>query len=249
MAEASAVTHCFSAARSGFRVLMYHAVGTPADQDHQGIYSISPALFEKHIRALASFSEGVVDEIRQSRHAASPLRIAVTFDDGYRDNLERAAPILQELGIPFALFVSTAFTQSSNRGFLSPAQLRDLAKMPGVSIGTHGASHCALTRCNDAKLNDELAGSKHYLEDLLGQAVDTMSYPFGAVDRRVRDAVESAGYVMGFCSRFDINQADRDPLLLCRTDILATDSVRILKQKLRGHWDWYKWRNPDPANQ
>jgi peptidoglycan/xylan/chitin deacetylase (PgdA/CDA1 family) len=94
---------------------------------------------------------------------------------------------------------------------------------------------------------NELVSSKKYIEDLIGGPVTTMSYPFGAVDRRVRDAVKRAGYLLAVCSRFDINDASRDPLLLCRTEITGNDSVRVFKQKLHGDWDWYRWRRRDPA--
>jgi len=227
---------------------MYHAVGTPADKDRLGHYSITPSLFASHMRALSGISVCAIDGSFGNTAAKHRLNVAVTFDDGYKDNLHRAAPILQELEIPFAVFVSTAFVQSAHSSFLSPSELKELAALPQVTIGTHGSTHIPLTQCNDVMLKNEIDGSRKYLEDLLGQGVDTMSYPFGAVDRRVRGVVETAGYKMAFSSRFDINRPERDPLLLCRTDILGIDSVRILKQKLSGAWDWYRWRYPDVMN-
>lgn len=247
VSEIYSAAHCLSDPRPGFRVLMYHAVGTPADHDRLGLYSIAPSLFSSHMRALAAFPACSVRDISDHASTERALRVAITFDDGYKDNLQQAAPILQELGFPFTVFVSTGFTQSSQPSFLSPAELKTLARMPKVTIGTHGSTHTPLTGCSDNALKRELVDSKSYLEDLLGRPVDTMSYPFGSVDRRVRNAVKNAGYRLAFSSRFDINQSRRDPLLQCRTDILAMDSVRILRQKLRGAWDWYRWRNPDPA--
>jgi len=75
-----------------------------------------------------------------------------------------------------------------------------------------------------------------------------ISYPFGAVDRRVRDTAEKAGYLLAACSRFDINDISRDPFLLCRTEITGNDSVRVFQQKLHGDWDWYRWKRKDPAS-
>jgi peptidoglycan/xylan/chitin deacetylase (PgdA/CDA1 family) len=49
------------------------------------------------------------------RHAASVARdfsrrfVCLTFDDGYRDNLEHAYPILRDAGFPFAVYVPTSF--------------------------------------------------------------------------------------------------------------------------------------------
>ena len=247
IAETYSASRHFYPPKSGFRVLLYHAVGTPVEGDPAGIYNIAPGLFETHMRRLAASRSCEIADIFSGGKAAHGLRVAVTFDDGYKDNLHRAAPLLQELKIPFAVFIATAYTQKSSSIFLGPAEIRELARLPGVTIGAHGKTHTQLTRCDDHDLRNELVESKAYLEDLLGQPVTSMAYPHGAADMRVRNAVQAAGYAAAFCSRFDINAAGRDPLLLCRTDILACDSPRVFMQKIRGDWDWYKWRNRDPA--
>ncbi len=247
IAEAIALARTAAAPRAGLRVLMYHAVGTPAADDKLGIYSIDPALFGRQIAALAGYAGSTIIGLGQGLPAAGQLRVAVTFDDGYRDNLYRAAPLLREYGIPFTVFVCTGFMRQQSGDYLSAGELRELGALPGATIGSHGVTHARLTSLDDRALREELVASRAYLEDTSGRAVTSLSYPHGAVDRRVRDAAEAAGYTIGACSRFDINGPERDPLLLCRTDILGVDSVRVFQQKLHGDWDWYRWRNPDPA--
>lgn len=231
---------------AGFRILLYHAVGTPIAEDRLGIYTISPERFERHVEALAAFAGntfvGLADGL-----AGGGLRTAVTFDDGYKDNLHVAAPILLKHGIPFTVFISTSFVHNRDARYLSPEEVKELSMLPGVTIGAHGATHIPLTRCDDVALAREVGDSKRYLEDLTGKEVASMSYPHGAVDGRVRDAVEAAGYALAACSHFDINRPDRDPLLLARTDILGNDTERILRQKLHGDWDWYRYRGSDPS--
>lgn len=245
--EALALTRAGSAAKAGLRVLMYHAVGSAAAQDRLGIYSVAPELFAHQIAALAAYEGATTVNLEHGMASTARLRIAVTFDDGYRDNLYRAAPILQQHGIPFTVFVCTGFIRQASGSYLSPDDLRELAALRGVTIGSHGATHAPLTRLDERALHDELATSKTYLEDVTGRAVTSLSYPHGAVNCRVIDAAARAGYTIGACSRFDINSGARHPLLLCRTDILGIDSVRVFKQKLHGDWDIYRWRNPDPA--
>jgi peptidoglycan/xylan/chitin deacetylase (PgdA/CDA1 family) len=226
---------------------MYHAVGSPADGDRLGIYTIKPDLFESHIGALANLFPGSITHLATGLGAADTFRVAVTFDDGYRDNLHQAAPVLQKFRVPFTVFVCSEFVRNGRPGFLSPAELRELAALPGAAIGSHGATHCRLTELDDRSLSTELVSSKACLEDIIGRSVTAISYPHGAVDRRVRDAARAAGYTLGACSRFDINERTRDPLLLCRTDIHGHDSKRVLMQKLRGDWDWRRWRSSDPG--
>jgi len=247
VAEAVSLARYRAAPRAGLRVLMYHAVGSPAAQDQLGIYSIAPELFARQIAALAAYDGATIVSLEHSLATGPRLRIAVTFDDGYRDNLYRAAPVLQAHGIPSTIFVCTGFMRETSGNYLTPAELLELAALPGVTIGSHGATHARLTDLDERALRDELTTSKALLEDITGRSVTSLSYPHGAVNQRVRDAAAAAGYTLGASSRFDINDATRDPLLLCRSDILGIDSVRVFKQKLHGDWDWYRSRSVDPA--
>jgi peptidoglycan/xylan/chitin deacetylase (PgdA/CDA1 family) len=217
------------------RVLMYHAVGTPIPDDAQGRYTITPERFRSHMDALVQNKVPVVDF---PCAADQPQQIAITFDDGYRDTLEVAAPLMVERKLPFCVFVTPGFVRSGNGIYLSESGLRELAALPGAMIGAHGDSHCRLTECDDAKLKAELRDSRAWLEDVLGRAVTTMSYPHGAVDRRVRDAAAEAGYVFAACSVFGARRAGDDPLAIARTDIWASDDAAVLEAKLAGDWDW-----------
>jgi len=232
---------------TGLRILTYHAVGTSIRGDRRLIYNIAPARFEEHMRHLAHNHGDELVGLDCSSPAGARLRIAMTFDDGYRDNLMVAAPRMSALGIPFTVFVCTGAVAGRRAGFLSPEEVRELATCPGATIGSHTVGHPRLTDCTEDRVKEELVGSKAYLEDLLGSKVDSLAYPHGAVNFRVRDMAELAGYRIGASTRFDINRDGRDPLLLCRTDIWADDGIRVLEEKLRGDWDWNRWRSADPA--
>lgn len=86
-------------------ILMYHRVATEAVDPWN--LCVSPELFEQQIELLArrraamdlgAFAgDGVADR--------TGSRLAVTFDDAYRDNLEVALPILERHGVPATFFV------------------------------------------------------------------------------------------------------------------------------------------------
>jgi len=89
-------------------VLVYHRIGTGAIDPWR--LTVDPETFAGQMETLArdwspmSLAE-LVDGFRRRR---LPERgVAVTFDDGYADNLEVAAPILLEHAIPATLFVAT----------------------------------------------------------------------------------------------------------------------------------------------
>jgi peptidoglycan/xylan/chitin deacetylase (PgdA/CDA1 family) len=229
-----------SKSRPNLRILMYHAIGTSVDGDSFSIYSLSPAAFRKQVSHLASNSRITIRPLASEQLCESG--IAVTFDDGYADLLTTVAPILGESGVPFTAFISTAAVAERRPGFLSPEQLRELDSVANVQIGSHGVNHVRLTQCAPQILKQELEQSKAFLEDLLGHPITCLSYPHGAVDARVKYEAQAAGYLLGATSRFGTNLAGRDPLLLCRTDVWATDD-----EKTFGDWDWMRWRHRDPA--
>jgi len=236
---------CGAVAPEGLRILLYHSVGTPLTADPYGT-SIAADLFKSQMLWLSRR-----DREQEPTALTGPgdgrSRVAITFDDGYQDNLRRAAPLLAELGLPCTVFLTAGYIRRGEPPYLSPAEAKALAGLPGVDIGSHGDSHAPLDALDDRGLRRELAESRAYLEDLIGRPITALSYPHGRVNRRVRDAAQEAGYRLGCCSRYGRNAADRDPLLLCRTEITRWDDTADFTLKLLGHWDWYRLRHPDPA--
>jgi peptidoglycan/xylan/chitin deacetylase (PgdA/CDA1 family) len=224
-------------AAPGCRVLMYHAIGGAVAGDRYGLYSLSPSRFAGHVRYLAAMP----DTVDLTAGVTAGRGLAITFDDGYRDNLTVAAPLLIEAKLPFTVFVTPDFVASDQTRYLSRSELQELARLPGVTIGAHGYSHRRLTECEDQELARELGESRRWLEDLLGRPVTTMSYPHGAVDSRVRAAAAKAGFTIAACSRFGTHRPGDDPLHVARTDIWAGDDTERLMAKTAGHWDWMRW--------
>ncbi len=90
--------------REGPVILLYHRV---ADRswDPLGV-CVSPANFARQVEVVKATRELVpLTEIASGD--APPGALALTFDDGYLDNLEHAAPALAAAGVPATLFVST----------------------------------------------------------------------------------------------------------------------------------------------
>lgn len=229
--------------KTGNRILIYHAVDTKLDNDSAGI-SVPLDLFKKQIALLNDFYE--LAELSSGNYSASlslkKLSVSISFDDGFKDNLTKAAPILLKYKMPFTVFVTTSFIQNNSSLYLTPSELRELSALDGVTIGSHSVTHPHLTNCDDAVLWNEVYESKCYLEDLLGKSIDSISYPYGLVDRRVIEYVKKAGYKIGVCSVPGMNNSESDPLLLFRTSALASDTPKLLKQKINGSYDWCSLR-------
>lgn len=86
-------------------ILMYHRIAEEAC-DPWGL-CVTPAHFEEQMAFLAERGAAVdlASFATDDAYTAEGARIAVTFDDGYVDNLEQALPILERHGIPATIFL------------------------------------------------------------------------------------------------------------------------------------------------
>jgi len=222
---------------------MYHSVGleqnsTTVDGDTLGIYSMTLTQFTAQIDVIQAVcaSKGISIDVFGSVKNDS---LSITFDDGYTDALTVIAPVLSARLIPFHVFVSSARMNSSDRKYLSPAQVVELSNMPGVTIGAHGATHRSLTSLSSFDLAAELRASKVDLEAVLQKPVTAMSYPYGHVDESVRKAAHDAGFNFAATSKWGFNEASSDPLLQRRIDMWSGDTKHTVENKILGHWNWF----------
>ena len=97
----------YARAGAAFPILGYHRVN---DDDDPFFPSLPSAVFESHMAYLArSYRVMTVEDLVESMRRGTVPRnaIALTFDDGYRDNLTHAAPILARYGLPATIFLTT----------------------------------------------------------------------------------------------------------------------------------------------
>ncbi len=124
-------------------------------------------------------------------------RILITFDDGNASDHAIALPALLRRCMKAMFFVCSG--RVGMPGFLDAGRIRELAGQ-GMAIGSHGVRHLPWRCLDDGRLQDETAGSRKRLEDLLGRNVDCAACPFGDYDRRVLRALKKAGYQSVFTS-------------------------------------------------
>jgi peptidoglycan/xylan/chitin deacetylase (PgdA/CDA1 family) len=88
---------------------MYHRIGSSCWDPWQ--LCVSPEHFAQHLSVLASKVNVVsLEDLRsqlRTRRQGRPV-VALTFDDGYVDNLDVALPLLERYGVPATVFVATA---------------------------------------------------------------------------------------------------------------------------------------------
>jgi peptidoglycan/xylan/chitin deacetylase (PgdA/CDA1 family) len=103
-----------AARRPSLLVATYHRIGTPTESPYYGgVFSATPEAFADEVRFLRDrFRLITLEELLDLAEAGIPLTgptALITFDDGYRDNLDAALPVLQALGVQATFFLVTGF--------------------------------------------------------------------------------------------------------------------------------------------
>ncbi len=133
-------------------------------------------------------------------NAQSLSQIMITFDDGFQSVYDYALPILDNAGFKATIFCVTDFIGKTSAWdvygpskHLDNKSIYNLSKM-GHEIGSHTCTHANLPYLSDKDLIRELRDSKSKLEDITGNEVKSISFPYGSWNKRVWENVCEVGY-------------------------------------------------------
>lgn len=166
--------------------------------------------------------------------AGRPLggKLAITFDDGYRDNLLTAAPILERLELPASFFITTGLMGTQTvpwwdeewgiqSQWMSWDEVRDLARR-GFELGAHTVTHPDLGELEGPEAVLEIRESRSRLEEEVGTPVTMFAYPFGRphqITEGNRDVVRSLGFRCCLSAHGGLVDPGTDPFRLRRSPI------------------------------
>lgn len=199
-------------------ILMYHRIADEASALMRR-FTVTPREFDAQLALLrrGGFTPLTVSDW-VSRCApggadqpAMPARpVVLTFDDGFTDFEQHALPLLRRHDAVATLYV-VAGRVGQRSGWL-PGRDADLALLDwnalarlqhaGIEIGSHGLTHRALDGLSEPDIARELTESRRLIGEQLGQMPDSVCYPFGFRDARVRRLARQAGYTSGCAVRY-----------------------------------------------
>ncbi len=223
---------------SATRILTYHSIGYRRYE-----MNVTPEAFGEQLAWLS----GQYPVISLAEAAAGAPGVALTFDDGYEDNLTHAVPLLERYGFPATIFVVSGhlggvlpFEREPETGRLLTAEgLREVARR-GIEIGGHTRNHVRLSALERAAQTAEIAGCKADLEGILGRRVESFAYPYGSAwdyDGDSMALAEEAGFTLACSNRYGPVDVGDGPYGYRRIWIDSTDTLDSFADKVSGRLD------------
>lgn len=231
------------------RVLMYHMIAPPRPGARFNGIRVSPEMFARQLAWLRAegFAFGSMRDLAAGR--ANQRTVVLTFDDGYRDNLLNALPLLQKHDARATLYLvvqrdggdwsvkKKAHHDSgelAREPKLSDEEVRALLASGRFELGAHTLTHANLARLDPDQKRIEIAGSKDALEQRFGVEVTSFAYPFGIWDASDRDIAEAAGFSTAVTTVPGIDAwPPPDPFALRRVKISGKEGFFAFRTRVR----------------
>jgi peptidoglycan/xylan/chitin deacetylase (PgdA/CDA1 family) len=240
-------------------ILMYHSISHDSEHGITPYYRIvtAPEVFARQMAFLAdhgyqAVSLGAAARFLSGEHAVNekmPARpVVITFDDGFRDFYLNAYPVLNRYGFSASVFLPAALIKERHGKFkgresLSWQEVKELHG-EGIFFGSHTMTHPQLKTMHKADIEFELRRSRETIEDRLGSAVESFSYPYAFPEcdtpfvDYLLNALTQCGYRNGVSTRIGRAAPEKNVLFLKRIPVNSLDDDKLFHAKLEGAYDW-----------
>lgn len=214
-------------------VLAYHKIDFPSkDALVRGGFT-PPKRFAKQMRYLLNegfvfYTASQLIEYFQERGEFPARGIALTFDDGWKDNYTNAFPVLRDLNIKATIFLvpscigqvsaKVVATGENEREHMSETEILEMSRN-GIEFGSHTVNHLHLDKITPPEVKYEVEESKKQIENLLQKSCKVFAYPAGFFNAAAQEAVKNAGYVAAFTTVYGDDE-NLNLFSLNRTEIL-----------------------------
>jgi peptidoglycan/xylan/chitin deacetylase (PgdA/CDA1 family) len=234
------------------RILMYHMIAEPRPRARFNGLRVSPRSFEWQLRWLRrqGWTSFTVSELLDMAPQLPHKAFAITFDDGYADNLLQALPLLQKYRCKATLYLvvdrfdrdwSVQRKAHHDEGELrrepklSDAQVGQLLESGCIELASHSMTHANFANLGRDAAFRELADSRRALEQRFAVPVRSFAYPFGIYRPELTALAGRAGYQSAVTTREGIdNPADWNRMALRRIKISGKDNRLAFRMRMRG---------------
>ena len=238
----------FSYARGLYMVpvLMYHSVNPKTNQQMRSLI-VSPESFERQMRFLKSQRYNVVtlEEVSRLMHnkkKAPPKTVAISFDDGFKDNYIYAYPVLKKFGLPATIFVIYNEVGRPQGDRLNWEQIREMQASGLIAIGSHTLGPEPLIDIkSEAELRRQIIDSKKMFEERLKTPVDGFCYVGGLFTPHIKELVKEAGYKYAVATALGRDYSNYDPYAIKRVRVSpSSDNLFDFWARVSGYYNSFR---------
>jgi len=169
---------------------MYHSVNPAASRENR--LAVPVDAFGRQMRYLKARHYNVVPlgslaPLIKEKKKIPPRTIAITFDDGYKDNYTYAFPILKKYKLPATFFIIVNEVDRPQNDRLNWNEIKEMQDSGLITIGSHCMGPEPLINLKSEKqIKYEIFESKRAIEEKLGARVMVFSYPEGRFNQKIR---------------------------------------------------------------
>jgi peptidoglycan/xylan/chitin deacetylase (PgdA/CDA1 family) len=226
-------------------ILLYHLV---SNQPSPAIasFSVTPTDFERHLDLIVEgghrvLSVSALADALAGNDPLPPAPVVITFDDGFAETLEVAAPRLDARRLPATIYLTTGYLSGGQResGVTRPGRMLRWTEvhqleLAGLEVGAHSHTHAHLDILPRPRAGEEVRRSKELLEGQLGHRVRSFAYPHGYANSFLRREVAAAGFDSACGVRNAFSHPQDDRLCLARLTVRASTPPQRIGDWLRG---------------
>jgi peptidoglycan/xylan/chitin deacetylase (PgdA/CDA1 family) len=226
-------------------ILMYHSVNQEVPPGNRLVVSVKS--FERQMRFLKEHHYNVVPlktiaALIKEKKKIPPRTVALTFDDGYKDNYTYAFPLLKKYNFCATMFVIINEIGRPQGDRLSWEDLYAMRDSGLIYFGSHALGPEPLVNIKSEKeVHRQIFESKKILEGKLGLIIDAFSYPEGRFTPQIKKWVEEAGYKLAVATNPGKESPNDDGFALKRLRISSTsDNLFIFWVESSGYYNFMR---------
>jgi len=227
-------------------VLMYHSVNPKTDKIMYRLI-VSPQTFEKQMVFLKNhnykvISLGAMAELLQKRKKIPFKTVAITFDDGFKDNYTYAYPVLKKLGFPATISLIFDEIGRPEGDRLSWEEIKLMQESGLITFASHTFGATPLVDISsEAELRKQIADSKKKFEEKLKIPIDAFTYVGGMFTPHIRELVIEAGYKYAVATGLGKKFSNYDVFAIKRVRISQDcDDLLRFRIKISGYYNAFR---------
>lgn len=204
--------------RSRPRVLMYHSIS-----EDDGDLAVSPDHFERQLIWLTrhGYRFCCISELVSEPNSGNEKRVALTFDDGFKDNYTEMFPLLNKYNAKATIYLAPDIEGIEK---LSVSDIQEMQASGRIEFGAHTMSHVNLSTLDESEALHEIQASKTWVENVTNEACDAFAYPFGRFNDTNVKQVSLLGFTTAVTVKKGIEQIS-DPFRIKRISVLGKTNI------------------------